>query len=314
MHRTSRVLRVLALPLLLVLQGQSAPHQSCARLPADRLPLLAPVPAGPGPRGAPVPVTDGIIFGREAVRTAMRTWRLPAEVRVRTGGLTLIYPAGLEVRPERYDQLHRICLPAASSVRPRRGGRLQPCLVDGDGDGRFEQIEVRAWSPAMHIARVRVEDRQSLASPVRPQPDPAGATLSLTQHQRGLIMRVLRPDRVDFAVRYSAFSLVTLGDRDRPGRWTGAPGQVQHWQPPPPPTVAATEPPTISWDGPNGPGDWIAVQLRPGIVEVHGLRIRIARAAGGWTMQVVGDRNPAWLRLACDGRLASYDGYDRFWP
>ena len=315
MRLTSRARRVLALPLLLLtLQGQAAPSPPCARLPDDRLPHLAPEFVGPGARGAPVPVADGTIFARDAAETVMQAWRLPTELRIQTGGLILVYPEGLEIRPVGYNELHRICLPAATPRRPRRAGRLQPCLVDGDGDGRFEQIEVRAWNPGMQIIRVRIADRQTLARPLRPGPEPAGAALSRTRYQRGLIMRVLRPDRVDLAVRYRSFSLVTREDRDRPGRWTGAPGEVQHWQPPPPPTVAAPEPSYISWNGPNGPGDWIAVPLRPGIVEAHGLRIRVARAGAGWTMQVVGDRSRPWLRLACDGRYARFDGYDRRWP
>jgi hypothetical protein len=126
---------------------------------------------------APVAVAPEAVIAHEVVQVASRMWRTQQDLRL--PNLNFTYPAGVRVTAMRSHRGDERCLRDALPRRagPRRG-ELVACLIDEDGDGRFETAEMFDLNAIVPYdgttPRFRPRQRISLSEPVSMEEDPQG--------------------------------------------------------------------------------------------------------------------------------------------
>ncbi len=304
--KVSKAARALLLvPVTLGLQAQRAPEDCSARAETgvhiEPILLLATEP------GLRTQVVNGNVIAEEVMQVATEGWRLRNALGLADEGLE--FPAGTPLEAA-YRSRERRCLPHAPGARdtesaraPRRmpgRGRLA-CLVDADGDGRFEQVRMYGTDYAMHVPQERLYRTIALPSPAVLEPDPFGDRLSRRRFTRRLSIGTVQGDRVRFIVSHRVDN--RIDNRDE-GVWDEAPGggHVYRLQPqlPIPLQYAGQDPSANSLSGEM-------VRLVEGeTIEVGGLRLMVEGDSpsfpGMLSLRASAPRFPRWIHFGCGGR------------
>jgi len=292
---------LLALPLLLAMAPPEAEDCTSNDWPE---PHVDPILLSGIESGRRVHVEDNAVVAEEAVQIAQRGWMLGAALDLPGEGI--LFPAGTILSEESVaHQPH--CLPLAPSeaeaeaaVRrlPMRG-RLA-CLIDGNGDGAFEQVQMFGADYAMHVPRVRPYRLIALPAPVRLVENPLG--------QPGTRRHILRRIEIGPVRGGTAVLRVLHAFRDAPpegegGTWQREAGGLvfRLTQPAPVPIDRSDN----GWSS-NTSEERIVTLADQAQVVVGGLRLRIERPSPtsppGWNIVALASHFPRWIHYGCGGR------------
>jgi hypothetical protein len=295
----------LALPLLLGLQAQREPED--CRVWEGREAWTEPVAVGPIAAHRPVDVATDAVLAHEVVRIAHRGWRLGAELRLPLDDV-YVYPVGTALGPQHLFAPQRtihMCLPRVpAEISPPPAFRRQfatgmlPCLVDRDGDGRYEQVDLHDTYFGMHVPQVRLARSVQLPVPVQLTEDLTGVE-SNRHHLHRRITSIITVNAVWLAVEHAFQEPERGGDI---GSFVDGPGGAHVYQLPEPvllPPEPTGGPLTYAVDA----DETRSVKLIHGaVVEAGGVHFRVARRGNGWTMIPLESRFPRWIRFGCSGR------------
>jgi hypothetical protein len=246
--------------------------------------------------GKPVSLAPDAILALEKMQYSTLIWRTDQPFRI--ARTRLLYPAKSQVTALRTDTGARRCLRDATADGDGLGsGHLMPCLVDGDGDGRFETAHLFREDAIITTSGKRSKFKSPRIAPVEP---PVG----LTEDPNGLGMtreyafRRLRVTALAGATARVASEIATQAASDLPafpGLRTAGGKMVVPAQPRSPGVLEL--PPEYQRLGAT-----ISVPLADGeIAEVDGLRLRVTRTSDGWTMTPLSTAFPAWIHIECEG-------------
>lgn len=303
MRRTMTVI----LPMLIVADAAAQPAQCVADVAT--IGYTAPVPIVGIARDA-VPLVDGATLAHEVMEVAPRGWML-AEPLTLTEAVRLTYPAGTPLRPEqRTGDVTTLCMPqidasSASSdgaaARLWSSGFVQPCLVDGDGDGRAERVDIMVGNRALHVPTRELLQSLTLADPVALVAHPLGLP-----ERRLYLHRRITLSANDGVMRLNISHAIqaqeptpALGEFS-----TNTDGEsVFRLIPSPPHPVMMTGNSYFS----SAQEGRIALSLVDGMEGiVAGLPYRIARYPSGWRFEPMASRFAPWVHARCDGSGFSF--------
>jgi hypothetical protein len=288
------------LPLFLLLGAQSPPgEEGCAdyareTVYAPFVTLLA-IEAG-----RPVAIGPGAVLAHEIVQYHHPSWRTPAAIRL-PGPDALLYPAGTPVTMAfvNFGDL-RPCLPSPPETDRRVGRtRLLLCLVDGDGDGRYEAVERLGSVVGAHVPMISDRGTVPLPAPLRLVDDPRGDPMFRNHAHRRLVVTALDGDDATFVVRDTIHELQEVRTPGEAGVFEPGPdGSRIYRSPPPDPAI----PEPGRGDHVSGRGGRIVRLADGALVELAGLHLAIARAGTGWTATPREPRFAPWIARQCGGR------------
>lgn len=312
MRLSSRGVRIaLALPLLLSLQAQREPEDCRAWEGRDT--WIEPLVVAGIAAHRPVEVAADAVLAHEVVRLAHQGWRLGAELRLPLDEV-YVYPVGTAIGPQHLfapQRTIRMCLPRVPeeiAPPPIRGNRLGtgmlPCLVDRDGDGRYEQVDLHDTDFNAHVPRVWLARSVQLPVPAMVTADPEGLEWPRYHFHRRIRSSEIEGGAVWLLVDHTSHELER---RDDNGSFVDGPGGAHLYQPPapapPPPDPAGEQLFPYFLNG----KETRSVRLVHGaVVEAGGLRFRVARRGEGWTMTPLASWFPRWIRFGCGGRSIIY--------
>lgn len=245
----------------------------------------APLPLEAVAVDVPVSIAPDTVIALEVAQVASRMWRTQQELHL--PGLNFTYPAGIRVTAMRSHRGDERCLRDAvpAGTGPRRG-EVIPCLLDEDGDGRFETVEIFNLNAIIPYAgttpRFRPRQRVSLSEPVTMEEDPQGVGSSRIRIHRRLRVTEMGGDAITVVVEHATQSARALMSYPVGG---GGPSPVPLGE--------------ISFRTSGAPR---AVALIDDAVnQIGGLRFRVERAANGWTLTPLDRVFPEWLAYRCWG-------------
>ena len=302
MRRSIMVLRALpALPLLLAMAPPPA-AEDCRAWAGEGV-HVDPVPLAGIAAGSPVHVQIDAIVAEEVVQIAEQGWMLAADLHLPGEGLA--FPAGTNLAPG-YAARRPLCLPLAPEAGAVGGawraygrGRLA-CLIDGDGDGGYEQVQMLRTDYAMHVPQARPYRMIAMPAPVRLAQNPLGRPDTRRHVFRRIEVGEVSGDSAVLRVLHA------LRDPDRPaesGRWESeGDGLVYRLTPQPPAPIDRRD---FDWRANMSEERTIAL-AQDEQVEVGGLRLRVERPSPsrppGWNLVPLAQHFPRWIHYGCGGR------------
>jgi hypothetical protein len=248
------------------------------------------------------------IVAEEVVQIAERGWMLGAALSLPGEGLT--YPAGTILAPA-YAARQPLCLPlapppgaesGAESGRWRAYGRGRlACLIDSNGDGAFEQVQMLGTDYAMHVPQARPYRMIALSAPARLVENPLG--------RPGTRRHVLRRIEIGAVSGDTALLRVLHAFRDpdrsqSEGAWESETDgtKIYRLAPPIPVPIDRSD---SGWRSQSNEERTIAL-AQDSEVEVGGLRLRIERPSPsrppGWNIVPLARHFPRWIHYGCGGR------------
>ena len=275
------------LALLLLLSQAAAPAAPC-RIEFGVVDVIgAPLPVERIAAGTPVVLAPGAVLAAESMQIATRMWRSNEPIGL--PAYRFIYPAGTRVTALMSPRGEERCLRDARppSERGPGGREVIPCLVDADGDGRFEAADIASTNMIMPHDGTRPQFRPTrripLAAPVTLVEDPQGVAISRQRLHRRLRLVSAGADRIEVVAEHGLQS--TPGSIEYPVGG-GMPARVA--------------PRPFEW---RTAGARRTVALAAGASErIGGVTFRFARAAGGgWTATPLDPAFPEWIEHRCGG-------------
>jgi hypothetical protein len=275
------------LALLLLFVQAAAPAAPCT-IEFGVLDVIgAPLPVERIAAGTPVALAPGAILAAEAMQIATRMWRSNEPITLPAYRFT--YPAGTRVTALMSRRGVERCLRDALPLTGRGpGGRdVVPCLVDADGDGRFETAEIATTNMIIPYVDTRPQFRPTrrlpLAAPVTLTEDPEGVDRSRQRIHRRLRITSAGADRIEVVTEQAL--QVTRASISYPvggGAPERVPADAIKWQ-----TTGARR----------------TVALAAGASErIGGVTFRFDRTAGGgWTATPLDAGFPQWIEHLCGG-------------
>lgn len=293
---------LIAAPLLLVADASAQPAQCVAEM--GRIGYTDPVSIVEIARD-PIPLADGAVLAHEVVEIAPLGWMLPAELSL-PAPHALTYPAGTALQPMGMDgDGTQQCLPMAEpgaealafAASPLPSGHfVQPCLVDSDGDGRAERVDIMAGNRARHVPTRELLHSIRLAEPVLLIAHPLGLP-----ERRIFLHRRISVAASDGMIRLIiAHAIQEQAGGDRVGQFVARADGRQTFVPVPSP------PQSVQMTG-NGyvasayEGRTVLTLVDGATGVVGGLPYRIDRYAEGWRFQPMASRFAPWAFARCDG-------------
>jgi hypothetical protein len=291
---------LLALPLLLAMAPREAEDCTSNAWPEAH---IDPILLSDIESGRRVHVEDNAVVAEEAVQIAQRGWMLGAALDLPGEGMA--FPAGTILSAQSVARQPH-CLPLAPSdaeaaVRrfPMRG-RLA-CLIDGNGDGAFEQVQMFGADYAMHVPQARPYRLIALPAPVRLVENPLGQP----ETRRHILRRIeIGPVRGGTAVLRVLHAFRDAPPAGEGGIWDREASGAMVFR--------LTQPAAVPIDrsdngwSSNTSEERIVTLADQAQVEVGGLRLRIERPSPssppGWNIVTLAPYFPRWVHYGCGGR------------
>jgi len=242
-----------------------------------------PRPADRIAAGTAVAAVPGAILARESLDIAQLTWLTSAPMPL--PGFRFTYPAKARVTALRSPRGVERCLRDARRYGTGVGGRqIIPCLIDSDGDGRFEAADIVPTNVIIPYEgtrpQFRVMRRVELPAPVALEEDPEGLDHSRYRVHRRLRILSAAADSVTIVAEHVQASSETVPQE-------------------PPPEGTAPKPGAIAFQRVGAPR---RVALADGATEtIGGIRFRIARSPAGWSLTPLDPAFPSWIAYSCAG-------------
>jgi hypothetical protein len=276
-----------ALALMLIAAQSPVPDPECAIDFGVVDVIGAPVPLDRIAAGAPVELLPGAVLAAETFQIATRMWRAAEPIQL--PGYRFTYPAGTRVTalmsPRGLERCLRDSRPAG--MRGPGGRDVIPCLVDADGDGRYESADIATTNMIIPYVgtrpRFRPIRRIRLGAPVALVEDPQGVGNSRQRLHRRLRVVAVGGGRIEVVAEQALQNAPTLVEYPLDG---GTPKPL-----PPDP---------VHW---RSAGAARAVALSDGGTErIGGVTFRFARGpGGGWAATPLDAACPEWIEHRCGG-------------
>jgi len=295
---------LLALPLLLATAPPTPREaENCANM-AETGAHTDPILLSGIESGRRVHVQIDAVVAEEVVQFAQRGWMLGSELRL--PGENLAYPAGTVLAPG-YAARQPLCLPLAPLAAGEPGelrhygrGRLA-CLIDGNGDGAFEQVRMHLTDYAMHVPQARPYGTIDLPTPLRLVEDPFGQPDTRRHVLRRIEIGEVRGNTAVLRVLHAFRD----SDRSRADDiWASEADGTKIYRLPTPVPVPIDRSDS-GWSSNGGEGRTVTLAEDAEVV-VGGLRLRIERPSPssppGWNIVPLARNFPRWIHYGCNGR------------
>jgi hypothetical protein len=276
-----------ALALILVAAQTPVPDPQCTIHYGVIDVIGAPVRLDGIAAGTPVALAPGSVLAAETFQIATRMWRAAEPIALPAYRFT--YPAGTRVTalmsPRGLERCLRDSRPPAT--RGPGGRDVIPCLLDADGDGRYEAADIATTNMIIPFVgtrpRFRPIRRVRLGAPVSLVEDPQGIGSSRQRLHRRLRVVGVAGDRIEVAAEQALQNAPALVEYPLGG---GAPRPL-----PPDP---------VQW---RSAGASRSVALAEGGTErIGGVAFRFARGpSGGWAATPLDPAFPEWIEQRCSG-------------
>lgn len=301
MRRSTKALgAMLALPLLAMAPPGEA--ENCRELEGGA--QIDPILLSGIETGRRVHVQIDAVVAEEAVQIAQRGWMLGAELRLPGEGLA--FPAGTSLAPGHVVRQSR-CLPLAphagaeADERCSYGRGRLACLIDGKGDGAYEQVQMLGTDYAMHVPQERPYRMIALPTPARIVENPLGQPETRRQVLRRIEIGEVRGDTALLRVVHAFRDPARSQER---GTWDSEADGTKVYRLPPPIPVPIDRSDS-GWT--SGSDEHRTINLaQDAEVEVGGLRLRIERPSPsrppGWNIVAMAPNFPRWIHYGCGGR------------